>query len=187
MKTKAAGWIVVACCACALACTNDTGQPKSRGGVAGGIGVGGVGSFPPTGGRVGAAGIGGSPLVPVIPPPPTTPTTPPPLTVTAAECVKVASEASDGVVPFSCVQCTCALKPLQTEQCSADCWRLAACVINNCSPSDTTCIIERCAATVGGAANVGAVGSLTRQTPFMACLSECDFEDLSDSGPRNDI
>jgi hypothetical protein len=50
---------------------------------------------------------------------------------------------------------------------------LAGCVSYSCDPTDVTCIVDKCADAVGGAANLATVGALARAAPFAACAADC--------------
>jgi hypothetical protein len=165
------------CCTTALGCANDTGAPKNGAdgpsfpGASGFAGVGttpplaaGTGSVPPT-----SMGMGGSGFEP-----------------TAPSCAD-AKERASGFVSDACVQCSCNMKPTETGACTTECWALLACVSQRCDPTDVNCVVSQCGEVVGGAANLAAVGALARAVPFMACASQCMFEDFSEAGPENDF
>jgi hypothetical protein len=176
-----ARWISLALALCdgALACTNVTGNPR----------LGDRGSLGPVpgamqpdrsdNGTMSLADGGGGTMTPI---------TKPPVTISAGECLMQTLATATQHVPAGCVDCSCRMRPAETAQCTDGCWTLIACVLALCEPTDTACIIERCAPAVGGAANLASIATLTRQTPVLMCSAQCNQRAPSDAGGvENDL
>jgi hypothetical protein len=176
--TLACSIAALAICVGGMACANDTGQPKA----------GTQGPFTPGAGFPGVSPPfpAGSPNVP----PTSIGTAPtgfePGLDPGVASCSDARGSAN-GLVSDACVQCACKMKPAETIACGAACWALLVCVTQHCSPTDTNCIVAECAALIGGAANLAAVGAQARAVPFSACASQCITDDFSEAGRENDF
>lgn len=63
------------------------------------------------------------------------------------------------------------MAPRQTADCNTRCWQLLNCAYEHCAFSDTPCVIQWCAAEIGGAAELARVGESARmlQKTFTAC------------------
>lgn len=100
--------------------------------------------------------------------------------ITKAECIEMAKDTTGNMAKASCYDCLCGMKPQETAECTADCWKLANCAVTNGCGTDVNCIVAECTDDLGDSMKLAAAGTLARATPFTACADDC-FEAEGDA------